>query len=117
MSTTSNGAFSPVERRMIPSGSVASGEPAGGVVHPFTQVAEGAPWVFGGLCGSAGCVGVGSVDVVVVGVGAVVVGLAEIDREGVEAADTPPGASPSQATSRNAAASSATERAGRLRIG
>jgi hypothetical protein len=97
MSTTSNGAFSPVERRMMPSGSVASGESAGGVVHPFTQVAEGAPCVCGALWGSAGWVGVGSVDAVVVAdvaevevVDAGVVEAGVVDAGVVEPADVAP---------------------------
>jgi len=74
---------------------VASGEPSGGVVQPFTQVSEGEPWVFGGFCGSAGWVGVGRVEAVVTGLGAfevveaaaVAVEAVDVDLEGVDDAD------------------------------
>jgi hypothetical protein len=109
MSTTSNGAFSPVVRRMMPSGSVASGEPAGGVVQPCTQVGEGAPRVFGRLCGSAGCVGDGRGDAVVAD------GLGEAALEGVDAAEVAP-VEASQDTAASAASIAIGSREG-LRIG
>jgi hypothetical protein len=109
MSTTSNGDRSSVVRRMMPSGSVASGEPGGGVVQPCTQVDEGAPCVFGGLCGSAGWVGDGSGDAVVAD------GLSEADLEGVDAADVAP-VEASQDTAASAASIAIGSREG-LRIG
>jgi hypothetical protein len=39
---------------MIPSGSVKSEVPWGGVCHPWTQLAVAAPWVGGGTAGVAG---------------------------------------------------------------
>lgn len=98
---------------MIPSGSVASGVPAGGVVHPFTQVADGAPLVLGGCFGSAGWVGVGRVEAVVAGVAAVAVG--EGDLEGVEAAEVT-ALDASQDTTASAASIAIGSRKG-LRIG
>ena len=117
MSTTSNGELSPVVRRMMPSGSVASGEPAGGVVQPCTQVAEGAPCVFGGVWGSAGWVGVGSVDAVAVADGldeAEVVDAGVVEAV-VEAADVAP-VEASQDTTASAASIAIGSREG-LRIG
>jgi hypothetical protein len=100
MSTTSNGAFSPVVRRMMPRGSVASAESAGGVVQPFTHVLEDFPCVGGGCFGNAGCVGDGTAT----GVGVEDPGTADGELEGVVAAEMPTVASAPQATSRNAAA-------------
>src|SRR5438874_11039002 len=57
MSTTTSGPFTPVVRRMIPSGCVASGEFGGGVVQPFSQLVVAAPFVFGATGGIAGFVG------------------------------------------------------------
>lgn len=98
---------------MMPSGSVASGEPAGGVVQPFTQVADGAPLVFGGCFGSAGWVGDGSVEGV--GVGLAAVALGEGDLEGVEAAEVT-ALDASQDTTASAASIAIGSRKG-LRIG
>jgi hypothetical protein len=114
MSTTSNGAFSPVVRRMMPRGSVASGESAGGVVQPFTHVLEGSPRVAGGFFGSAGRVGDGTAEGV--GVGSEDAATAEGDPEGVVAAEVPAVASTPQAARRNAAASSATSGTGVRRM-
>jgi hypothetical protein len=106
MSTTSNGAFSPVVRRMMPRGSVASAESAGGVVQPFTHVLEDFPRVAGGSFGNAGCVGDGTASDV--GVGSEDAAAADGDPDGAVAAEMPTVASAPQATSRNAAASDAT---------
>ena len=57
MSTTTSGPFTPVVRRMMPSGSVNRGVFAGGVIQPLTQVAEATPEVDGGVSGTAGGVG------------------------------------------------------------
>jgi hypothetical protein len=51
-------------------------------------VSEGEPWVFGDFCGSAGWVGVGRVEAVVTGLGAIEV--VEASELVVEAADVAP---------------------------
>jgi hypothetical protein len=117
MSTTSNAASTPVVRRTMPSGSVNSGEPAGGVVHPSTQVADGAPRVRGGRSGSAG--GVGDANVT----GAPSDGLVGAsERDGVDPAEItrspagPAAGSPSHAVSRQAATSQASASGGSRRM-
>jgi hypothetical protein len=82
---------------MIPSGSVASGEPSGGVVHPFTHESVGRPLRGGDRCGIAGGVGDATADTSTDGDGA---------RDGVAAAVTPEERSASHA----AGASTATTR-------
>jgi hypothetical protein len=57
MSTISGRPGSRTVRRRIRSGFEASEEPAGGVIHPSTQVADGSPLVGGGGWGNAGGVG------------------------------------------------------------
>src|SRR5436190_15085269 len=57
MSTTTRGPSTPVVRRMMPSGSVNRGLLAGGVIHPFVQVAVFGPLVGRGVSGVAGGVG------------------------------------------------------------
>jgi hypothetical protein len=54
MSTTVSGPFTPVVRRMIPSGSVNADVPTAGVCHPSTQLAVAGPFVGGGTAGVAG---------------------------------------------------------------
>lgn len=92
---------------MMPSGSVASGEPAGGVRHPFTHVAEGAPRLGGRFPGRAGRVGDGDGEADELGVA---------NLEGVEATEalSAPDASHDATAS---AASIAIGRAENLRMG
>jgi hypothetical protein len=85
----------------------------GGVTHPSAHVAEGAPRRGDGRFGSAGCVGEGT--------GATDDGSSELaaaGREGVDPAETTLSSKASawHATSRNAAASRATESTENLRI-
>ncbi|MGZ5298796.1 MAG: hypothetical protein ACXWDU_03890 [Actinomycetota bacterium] len=54
---TTRGPFTPVVRRMMPSGSVNGGVPAAGVAHPFSHFPDGGPLVAGGRAGIAGGVG------------------------------------------------------------
>ena len=94
MSTTTGWPGSLTVRLRMRSGSSASPEPAGGVVHPSTQVADGSPLGGGGGCGIAGGVGLGSVTVDGNGEG-------EGEREGVVKISSGP---PSQATRSSSAA-------------
>src|ERR671937_2224107 len=57
MSTTTREPSTPVVLRMMPSGSVNRCEVARGVLQPFTQVADCAPFLGNGRWGSGGGVG------------------------------------------------------------
>jgi hypothetical protein len=54
MSVTTSGPFTPVVRRITPSGDVKRGEPAAGVLHPLTQLPVVSPRVGGGEAGGLG---------------------------------------------------------------
>jgi hypothetical protein len=101
MSTTTNGPFTPVVRRMIPSGSVNLGVSAPGVVHPSTHSEKTAPIVGGGLAGVAGGVGDAIGDAGVTGADDEAAALAGGDSLASQATSATPSAARTNANHQN----------------
>jgi hypothetical protein len=72
MSVTTSGPFTPVVRRITPSGEVNFGEPSAGETQPFTHVVLVSPRRGGGEAGGdGGSTGAALVDVVAMAVGVI----------------------------------------------